>query len=106
MPDPFRAAQAAGADLVVYRDSVTLCGHADAPLSALFGLGLIGVEFATIFTNALMPTLTSREDMGRVSGFGWGMGYVGGIVLLVILLVWIALPLALLVQRFRRSEGA
>lgn len=32
---------AAGADLVVYRDSVTLCGHADAPLSALFGLGRV-----------------------------------------------------------------
>lgn len=32
---------AAGAALVVYRDSVTLCGHADAPLSALFGLGRV-----------------------------------------------------------------
>ncbi|MFC4427831.1 HRDC domain-containing protein [Deinococcus navajonensis] len=29
----------AGADLVVYRDSVTLSGHADAPLAALFGAG-------------------------------------------------------------------
>ncbi|WP_041226969.1 HRDC domain-containing protein [Deinococcus deserti] len=30
---------AAGADLVVYRDSVTLSGHADAPLAVLFGTG-------------------------------------------------------------------
>ena len=39
-----------------------------------FGLGLIGMEFATIFTNSLMPDLTGDADMGKVSGAGsaWG----------------------------------
>ena len=55
-----------------------------------FGLGLIGMEFATIFTNSLMPDLTSDADMGRVSGSGFAFGYVGGIVALVIMLLLLA----------------
>lgn len=51
-----------------------------------FGLGLIGMEFATIFTNALMPDLTGDEDMGKVSGAGSAWGYLGGIVALVLML--------------------
>ncbi|PVE58763.1 MFS transporter, partial [Microbacterium testaceum] len=33
------------------------------------------------------PKPETRQNIGRVSGFGWGMGYVGGIVLLLLLLV-------------------
>ena len=55
-----------------------------------FGLGLIGMEFATIFTNSLMPDLTGDEDMGKVSGSGFAFGYVGGIVALVIMLLLFA----------------
>ena len=36
----------------------------------LFGIGLIGMEFATIFTNALMPSLAEGDDIGRISGSG------------------------------------
>ncbi|WP_417272820.1 MFS transporter [Celeribacter halophilus] len=52
-----------------------------------FGLGLIGVEFTTIFTNALLPALGTREEIGKISGNGWAWGYVGGIVALVIMLL-------------------
>ena len=55
-----------------------------------FGLGLIGMEFATIFTNSLMPDLTGDADMGRVSGSGFAFGYVGGILALVIMLLLLA----------------
>ncbi|HRO14612.1 MAG TPA: MFS transporter [Paracoccus sp. (in: a-proteobacteria)] len=51
-----------------------------------FGLGLIGMEFTTIFTNALMPSLGGRDDMGRISGSGFAFGYVGGVLALVIML--------------------
>ncbi len=51
-----------------------------------FGLGLIGMEFATIFTNSLMPDLTGDADMGKVSGAGSAWGYLGGIVALVLML--------------------
>ena len=51
-----------------------------------FGLGLIGMEFATIFTNSLMPDLTGDADMGKVSGAGSAWGYLGGIVALILML--------------------
>jgi len=51
-----------------------------------FGIGLIGMEFATIFTNAMLPDLGPREEIGRISGSGWAFGYVGGLVALVLML--------------------
>ncbi len=55
-----------------------------------FGIGLIGMEFATIFTNSLLPDLTGDADMGKVSGTGFAFGYVGGILALVIMLLLLA----------------
>ncbi|MEP3945871.1 MFS transporter [Ascidiaceihabitans sp.] len=51
-----------------------------------FGIGLIGMEFATIFTNAYLPTLGKKDDLGRISGTGWAFGYVGGVVSLLVML--------------------
>lgn len=51
-----------------------------------FGIGLIGMEFATIFTNALMPDIASHDEMGRMSGNGFAFGYLGGIVALLCVL--------------------
>ena len=51
-----------------------------------FVIAMIGAEFATVFTNAMMPDLVSREYMGRLSGYGWAIGYTGGIMSLVIVL--------------------
>lgn len=53
-----------------------------------FGTGLIGMEFATIFTNALMPDLAGDGDMGKLSGSGFAFGYLGGIVALAIMLLF------------------
>ncbi|OJY32295.1 MAG: MFS transporter [Rhodobacterales bacterium 65-51] len=55
-----------------------------------FGLGLIGMEFATIFTNSLMPSLADHEEMGKISGSGFAFGYLGGIISLVIMLLFLA----------------
>ncbi|MHA6346157.1 MFS transporter [Roseivivax sp. CAU 1761] len=55
-----------------------------------FALGLIGMEFATIFTNAMLPDLGPREEIGRISGDGWAFGYVGGLIALVLMLVFLA----------------
>lgn len=52
----------------------------------MFGIGLIGMEFATIFTNALMPTLSVADDIGEISGSGFAFGYLGGLIALVIML--------------------
>ncbi len=55
-----------------------------------FAIGLIGMEFATIFTNGLLPSLGPKEQIGRISGSGWAFGYLGGLVTLVIMLVFLA----------------
>ncbi len=54
----------------------------------LFGLGFIGMEFATIFTNALMPTLSDHEELGAISGSGFAFGYLGGLLALVLMLLF------------------
>ena len=46
-------------------------------------------ELGLIFYNAFLPGLTSPERLGRVSGYGWALGYVGGLACL-----GLALPLA------------
>lgn len=55
-----------------------------------FAIGMIGMEFATIFTNSMLPDLGSKEEIGRISGNGWAFGYVGGLVALVIMLLFFA----------------
>ena len=56
----------------------------------LYGIGLVGAEFATIFTNALLPGLGPREETGRLSGSGFAFGYAGGVVSLIVMLVLFA----------------
>ena len=55
-----------------------------------FAVGMIGMEFATIFTNSMLPDLGSEEEIGRISGNGWAFGYVGGLLALVIMLFFFA----------------
>lgn len=51
----------------------------------LLGLGSIFFELASVNYNAMLNYLADKKTMGRISGLGWGAGYVGGIVLLLIL---------------------
>lgn len=52
-----------------------------------FGVGLIGAEFTTVFTNSLLPELGSKEEIGRISGSGFAWGYAGGVTALFIMLL-------------------
>jgi len=49
-------------------------------------LALVGMEYAAVFNNAMMPTLVPRSELGRLSGSAWGLGYIGGLISLVIVL--------------------
>jgi UMF1 family MFS transporter len=53
---------------------------------ALVVIASIGFELASLFYNALLPTVAPRERMGRVSGWGWGLGYMGGLACLAVCL--------------------
>ena len=61
-----------------------------APLLVAYAIASVGVEFATVFNNAMMPTLVPPERIGRLSGTGWATGYVGGIVSLILVLGFLA----------------
>jgi UMF1 family MFS transporter len=60
------------------------------PLLIAYTIATIGVEFATVFNNAMMPTLVPPERIGRLSGTGWAIGYIGGIVSLIVVLGFLA----------------
>jgi len=60
------------------------------PLLTAFVIATIGVEFATVFNNAMMPTLVPPDRIGRLSGTGWATGYVGGIISLILVLGFLA----------------
>ena len=49
-------------------------------------VGTIGFEVALVFYNSFLPGLAPRAYIGRVSGWGWGFGYLGGIISLSIAL--------------------
>jgi UMF1 family MFS transporter len=55
-----------------------------------YAIATIGVEFATVFNNAMMPSLVPPNQIGRLSGTGWATGYVGGIISLIIVLGFLA----------------
>ena len=59
---------------------------------AMIVVATIGVEFAIVFNNAMLPSLAGDRRMGLLSGFGWGLGYVGGLVALIIVLLGFSLP--------------
>ena len=63
-----------------------------APEYALFAMLTFGIanaafEFGTVFYNAMLPEITPPDRIGRVSGWGWGLGYAGGLACLVLVLL-------------------
>ena len=60
-----------------------------SPSFLLLGLFLVAAgnvffEFAAVNYNAMLAQVSTPRSIGKVSGFGWGMGYIGGIALLLI----------------------
>jgi UMF1 family MFS transporter len=53
----------------------------------LVGLGNFGFEMGMVFYNAMLPGLTRDDRVGRLSGWAWGLGYIGGLACLALALV-------------------
>jgi len=69
-----------------------LFGVRPDPAYALFALVLVGIanfafETAGVFYNALLPRVAGPVYLGRVSGWGWGLGYAGGLACLAVALL-------------------
>lgn len=52
----------------------------------LFILANIGFEAGLVFYDAFLPNLTDKKNFGRVSGYGFAMGYVGALAVLLIVM--------------------
>ncbi|WP_337001371.1 MULTISPECIES: MFS transporter [unclassified Microbacterium] len=64
------------------------------PVPSLFWLGVTLISAATVFqeiaavnSNAMLIGIANPKNVGRISGLGWGFGYLGGIIALVIVVV-------------------
>jgi len=64
--------------------------HAIAVALIGFAFGTVAVEVAAVFNNAMIPHLVPPERYGRLSGTGWAIGYLGGLVSLLIVLGFLA----------------
>ena len=49
-----------------------------------FCIANIGFEMGGVFLNAYLPEIAPKEKIGRISGYGWSFGYVGGLIALAI----------------------
>ncbi|MBN9487346.1 MAG: MFS transporter [Alphaproteobacteria bacterium] len=56
------------------------------PIAWAVIVATVGAEMSIVFNNAQLPNIVRPERMGRLSGFGWGLGYVGGLIALFIVL--------------------
>ncbi|HEY0258649.1 MAG TPA: MFS transporter [Lacisediminihabitans sp.] len=54
---------------------------------ALVSIGTVFYEIATVNYNAMLIQVSTPKTVGKVSGLGWGAGYLGGIVLLLFVLL-------------------
>ena len=48
-----------------------------------FVVANVAFEMAGVFYNAYLPDIAPPEKIGQISGYGWGLGYVGGLLCLV-----------------------
>ena len=58
----------------------------------LFVIALIGFAGGNVFYNALLPEIAAQDDLGKVSGIGWAVGYIGGGLCLLVNLCMLQYP--------------
>lgn len=78
---------------VVATTFLFLVGPGDIWLAIIFYLlASTCLEWSLTFYNSFLPQITTRQQMGRISGFGWAWGYVGGVLCLILTMVMIRWP--------------
>jgi UMF1 family MFS transporter len=68
--------------------------------SLLFVLAYAAMALASVLYNAILPELANTENMGKVSGLAWGLGYLGGGIVLILNLAVLSKP-----ARFGLADG-
>lgn len=55
-----------------------------------FSLASIAAEFSIVFNDSMMPRLVSKAEIGRISNIAWGLGYLGGMIVLIFVVALLA----------------
>jgi len=78
---------------ILFTGLLYFIGEGDYWLGALFFiLAHIGFSGSNVFYNGFLPEISTDETIGRISGLGWALGYIGGGGLLVINLIMLKYP--------------
>ena len=51
---------------------------------SLFVVANIAFEMGSVFCNSYLPDLSNDTNRGKISGFAWGLGFVGGLIALAL----------------------
>ncbi|XUX15652.1 MFS transporter [Shinella yambaruensis] len=57
---------------------------------AMIVLATVAAEFSIVFNDSMMPRLVSPADVGRISNIAWGLGYLGGMIVLIAVVALLA----------------
>ncbi len=55
-----------------------------------FTIATVAAEFSTVFNDSMMSRLVSNKDIGKVSNIAWGLGYLGGMIVLIFVVAVLA----------------
>ena len=55
-----------------------------------FSIAMVAAEFSIVFNDSMMPRLVPSKNIGRVSNIAWGLGYLGGMIVLIFVVVCLA----------------
>ncbi|MFQ5638980.1 MAG: MFS transporter [bacterium] len=57
-----------------------------------FVISSIAMELGMVFYNAFLPDVAPQEKIGRISGYGWALGYFGGLLAMTLALFGFVYP--------------
>ncbi len=55
-----------------------------------FSMAMVAAEFSIVFNDSMMPRLVPSNDIGRVSNIARGLGYLGGMIVLIFVVLCLA----------------
>ena len=58
----------------------------------LFTMATVAAEFSIVFNDSMMVSLVPPKDHGRISNLAWGLGYLGGMIMLIIVVGFLSAP--------------
>jgi UMF1 family MFS transporter len=65
-------------------------GSSMAGILVFFCLASVAAEFSIVFNDSMMPRLVPKDEIGRVSNIAWGLGYLGGMIMLIFVVTMLA----------------